>query len=192
MNVSNYSSITISIVLQPCPRGWERNKDRCECDRRLKYFNITSCNITGDTVKRVGSTWLRYDEQYLKGHTHCPLDYCDVTSDSISLAQPDEQCTRHHSGVTCGACQENYSIALGGSKCLQCTSSLAFLWLLPLFAVAGIALVVQHFIKNFGSTLDKLQTKPFQLFPIQKSVLYNILKVLRNPKRGKYRKWVIR
>ena len=41
-------------------------------------------------------------------------------------------------------------------------------------------------MKNFGSTLDKLQPKLFQLFPIQKSVLYNILKVLRNPMGGKY------
>ena len=32
-------------------------------------------------------------------------------------------------------------------------------------------------MKNFGSTLDKLQPKLFQLFPIQKSVLYNILRV---------------
>ena len=41
-------------------------------------------------------------------------------------------------------------------------------------------------MKNFGSTLDKLQPKLFQLFPIQKSVLYNMLKVLRNPMGGKY------
>ena len=39
-------------------------------------------------------------------------------------------------------------------------------------------------MKNFGSTLDKLQPKLFQLFPIQKSVLNNILKVLRNPMGG--------
>ena len=71
-----------------------------------------------------------------------------MTSDTISLAQPDEQCAHHHSGVICGACQENYSIALGGSKCLQCTSSLAFLWLLPLFAVAGIALVALLLVCN--------------------------------------------
>ncbi len=42
-------------------------------------------------------------------------------------------------------------------------------------------------MQNFGSTLNKLQHKLFQLFPIQKNVLYNILKVLRNLFRGKYR-----
>ena len=31
--------------------------------------------------------------------------------------------------------------------------------------------------------LNKLQQKLFQVFPIQKNVLYNILKVLRNPRR---------
>ena len=41
-------------------------------------------------------------------------------------------------------------------------------------------------MKNFGSTLDKLQPKRFQLFPIQKGVLYDIPKVLRNPIGGKY------
>ncbi len=32
-------------------------------------------------------------------------------------------------------------------------------------------------MQNFGSTLNKLQHKLSQVFPIQKNVLYNILKV---------------
>ena len=48
-------------------------------------------------------------------YTHCPLDYCNVTSLLISLTDPDEQCANHRHGVMCGGCQENYSIALGGS-----------------------------------------------------------------------------
>ncbi len=71
-----------------------------------------------------------------------------MLSDNISLAHPDEQCANHHSGVICGACQDNYSIALGGSKCLQCTSSYAFTWLIPVFAVAGIALVALLLVCN--------------------------------------------
>ena len=47
------------------------------------------------------------------------------------------------------------------------------------------------FTKNIGPTSNKLQQKLFQVFPIQKNVLYNILKVLRNPLGGKHRKRVI-
>ena len=41
-----------------------------------------------------------------------------------------------------------------------------------------------------GSTFNKLQHTLFQLFPIQKNVLYSILKVIRNPSRGKHRNYV--
>lgn len=43
--------------------------------------------------------WLRYDRKILKFHPDCPLDYCNFTSDSISLAYPDQQCANYHSGV---------------------------------------------------------------------------------------------
>ncbi len=43
-------------------------------------------------------------------------------------------------------------------------------------------IIVQSF---YDLTLNKLQHKQFQLFLIQKNVLYNILKVLRNPMGGK-------
>ena len=74
-------------------------------------------------------------------HRDCPLGYCQGESDTISLAHPDEQCANNRSGVICGACRDNYSIALGSSRCLDCTSSSAYIWLIPVFAVAGVALV---------------------------------------------------
>ena len=147
---SNFSKITIHINIVPCNRGFEDYGNRCDCDKRLKTnrFNITGCDINMDSMQRKGSLWLRYDEQYLKVHGNCPLDYCNVTSDTISLARPDEQCANNHRGVICGACQDNYSIALGGSKCLECTSSYTLIWLIPVFAVAGIVLVAFLWVCN--------------------------------------------
>ncbi len=81
-------------------------------------------------------------------HTNCPLDYCEVSSSVINLSLQDEQCANHRRGVICGTCQENYSIALGGSKCLDCSSSYAYAWLIPVFAVAGIALVALLLVCN--------------------------------------------
>ena len=187
---SDFSSITISISLQPCRRGWERNGDRCVCERRLKYFNISSCNISADSVKRERSIWLRYDEQYLKGHTHCPLDYCNVTSDTISLARPDEQCAHYRSGVLCGACQEGYSIALGGSKCLQCTSNYAFLWLLPLFAVAGIALVALLLVCNLTVSHGTLNGLIFYANVVSVSGLTNLQNCSIHPVLSVFISWV--
>ena len=46
--------------------------------------------------------------------------------------------------------------------------------------------IVQSF---YCWTLNKLQHKHFQLSLVQKNVLYNILKVLRNPLEGEYRKF---
>ena len=43
-------------------------------------------------------------------------------------------------------------------------------------------------MEKWGATLNKLQHKQLKLFLVQKNVLYNILKVLRNPVGGKYRK----
>jgi hypothetical protein len=74
----------------------ENNVDRCECERRLRDFT-TACNIGTDAVQRKGLIWLRYDEEYLKVHIHCPQGYCQVATDTINLASPDEQCADNHS-----------------------------------------------------------------------------------------------
>ena len=94
-----------------------------------------------------GQPTLRYDEQYLKIHNNCPLDYCQIqaTYKNISLEFPDEQCANN---LTCGSCQDNYSIGLGGSKCLLCTSNSPLICLIPVFAVAGVALVALLLVCN--------------------------------------------
>ena len=143
---SNFSSVTVYIKVKSCPRGFEQNDDQCECDKRLSKGIV--CDINADTITTKGSTtWLRYDEHYLKVQGNCPLDYCQATSD-ISLENPDEQCANNRSGVICGSCQDNSSIGLGGSKCLQCTSNSPLFWLIPVFAVAGVVLVALLLVCN--------------------------------------------
>ena len=147
---SNFSSVTVYIEVKSCPHGFEQNDDQCECDKRLSHrFKGIVCDINTDTITtKESTTWLRYDENYLKVQANCPLDYCQATSDNINLENPDEQCANNRSGVTCGSCQDNYSIGLGGSKCLQCTSNSPLIWLIPVFAVAGVALVALLLVCN--------------------------------------------
>ena len=145
---SNFSSVAIGIMIKPCSRGFERVDDRCGCDKRLAGLsNIVLCNIDSNSIQRKGFLWLRYGE-HLKVHANCPLDYCQVKSDAISLEFPDQQCANNHSGVICGGCQDNFSIVLGGSKCLQCTTNYTLIWLIPVFAVAGMLLVALLLLCN--------------------------------------------
>ena len=147
---SPLSNLAIIIELVNCSRGFEQNKDRCVCDRRLRqYLNVTNCLLETHSVERREPIWLRYEEDSLKMARNCPLDYCQVTSNSISLLAPDDPCANHRSGILCGACQHNYSIALGGSRCLPCTEKkYTSIWLILVFAVAGIALVALLLVCN--------------------------------------------
>ena len=85
-----------------------------------------------------------YDNEYdrIILHPHCPFDYCKRASDHLifPLSNTDLQCENNRSGILCGGCKSGLSLALGSSKCLQCTN-LHQLLLLP-FALAGIALVL--------------------------------------------------
>ena len=147
---SPFSIFSVHINLLSCSRGFQHSKDRCTCERRITEYlgNSTACNIDSQSIERKGSIWLRYDKQHLQLHNTCPLDYCNVSSDTISLLSPDQQCANHRSGVICGACQDNHSIALGSSKCLPCTSRYTSIWLTLVFAVAGVALVALLLVFN--------------------------------------------
>ena len=147
---SPLSGLTINIKIVNCSRGFEKSKDRCVCDRRLEqYLNVTNCLLATQSVERKGTVWLRYEGEDLKIGRNCPLDYCQITSNTISLLSPDDQCANHRSGLLCGACRQNYSIGLGGSRCLPCTDNkFAYIWLILVFAVAGVALVAFLLVCN--------------------------------------------
>ena len=187
---SDFSKVTISITLLPCPRGFEMRMGRCECDRRLTdFFNDLACNIDTEAVERRGPIWLRYDKHYLKVHSRCPLDYCNMFH-SISIIRPDEQCANHRSGVLCGACQDNYSHALGGTKCLECTSSYAVAWLIPVFAVTGIALVTLLLVCNMTISHGTLNGLIFYSNVISITGLTTLRNCSVNPALSVFIAWV--
>ena len=137
--------LNISLQFLPCPPGFSLNSSEriCGCEPRLKMYT-TGCNITERTITREGEYWMGYDNssQALILHPHCPFDYCKPATDhtSFPLNNTDLQCANNRSGFLCGRCKSGLSLALGSSKCLQC-SNLHILLLIP-FALAGIALVL--------------------------------------------------
>ena len=110
-----------------------------------KFTN--SCSIEKRTFKRNQGLnfWVGIEQQNgtysgLILHPHCPLDYCWNDQIDVSTEDLDSQCQFNRTGILCGACGSNYSLALGGSQCLECTDS--HLGLIIVFAVAGITLVL--------------------------------------------------
>ena len=68
----------------------------------------------------------------------------------MNLKQPDTQCSFHHSGALCGACEPGLSLALGSPQCLSHCSN-HYISLLTAFSIAGLVLVL--FIKILDLTV---------------------------------------
>lgn len=135
----------VEVEFLPCPDGFEEIGSECVCDKRLEAFN-TTCNIDRGTISRAKNTfWLTglYDNSSYRGlllhQVGCPLDFCMNTALEIHLNDTDMQCNHNHSGIVCGSCRENFSIALGTLHCLPCNN--AYILLVLPFALAGIILV---------------------------------------------------
>ena len=136
---------TVYVKFHSCPNGFTLSQSRmaCACNSRLsKYTN--SCDVNDETIQRDGEFWVGYDNhtEGLILHPHCAFDYCKLKSTKFILNDTDLQCEYNRSGLLCGACKKGFSLALGSSKCMQCSSTFDYLWLLIVLALAGIALVL--------------------------------------------------
>ena len=136
----------VKVLFSPCPDGFILVDTECMCDRRLNVLDV-SCNVDTRTIKREENNfWVMaiYDNSSYEGlllhDARCPFDFCVETAVEINLEDPDIQCNHNHSGILCGSCRANFSIAFGSLHCLPCSN--AYLALILVFALAGIALVV--------------------------------------------------
>ena len=148
--------VMIEFSCPQCLIGFELDESeegcRCVCDSQLfPYFT----NCSRETLIRERNVWVTnitrsYTSdihQYLI-HPYCPFDYCHPPSSrvEINLNIPngaDAQCTNHRAGLLCGKCQHNFSLSLGSSHCLPCSTH----WYAVLIAIliaavlAGVILV---------------------------------------------------
>ena len=147
---SYLTNLLINIKMLLCPLGFEYHNTSmmCTCDSKLVEYGI-NCSIDTQTVWRKSSFWITTAEQSgeVIVHEHCPFDYCKPDSFDLNLEDPDEQCAFNHSGILCGACQNNLNHVFGTSACRECSSLWTLLWV-PLIALAGIALVVLLIVLN--------------------------------------------
>ncbi|XP_064396942.1 uncharacterized protein LOC135343850 [Halichondria panicea] len=159
-------SVVINVTILPCPRGFyltmsetEKKFYVCKCDPQLiqKYY-VEYCNVENKTgfLHPSKNVWIgpNNENDYADSilvHSFCPFDYCNSNSVGVDLTNPDSQCALSHSGVLCGGCPPGLSLAIGSSRCKDCTDQNGDIAFLGAFIVAGVVLV--FFIKVFDLTV---------------------------------------
>ena len=148
--------VYINVSLMDCPPGFQlSDKGRCECATMLREIGISNCFIHKSTpfVIRTGNQWVGPDNSSnnILSSKYCPFNYCNQTILNLNfINEPDRQCALGHTGILCGACPSDLSLAIGSSRCLECSDNYHMLLLIA-FAVAGVALVL--FIKILDLTV---------------------------------------
>ena len=149
--VSSPQNFIAHVAILPCPIGFELNTITgiCDCSNLLRYMisNVT-CDVVTDELSRQGSAWIGYnnDSNCTLVSSTCPLDYCNQELVTFTITASDPQCALNRSGVLCGGCADGLSLLLGSNKCGECSN--AYITLLLLFGLAGIALVALLIILN--------------------------------------------
>ena len=139
--------IKVHVIILQCPLGFELNEAEpwpvCNCAQRLKRFT-ERCRLTERDIYRESEFWVGYRQDNTSDglilHPHCPFDYCTTNEMYIAIDDSDKQCSNNRTGLLCGKCAQNFSLALGTNRCLQCSNN--YLWLIVAFAFTGVALVL--------------------------------------------------
>ena len=155
-----------------CPIGFEKYVDEdtaceCICDSKLEPF-ITKCNASTELLQREGNfriTYVNTGYNTTSGYliyAHCPLNYCKPPTSKVevNLNIPDGadvQCANGHSGTLCGTCQWNFSLSLGSSRCIPCSTHWPTIAAILIVAfLAGIALVTFVLVLNLTVAVGTL------------------------------------
>ena len=134
--------VSIRVDILECPIGFTQISGQCHCEHFLDISNV-QCNLSATSFQflRSGNSWFAYNNntQCITGTNNCPFDYCNRSNVSFDIMAPDRQCVANRVGIFCGQCKSHLSIMLGSNHCGTCSNW--YLFLLPVFALAGIALV---------------------------------------------------
>ena len=137
------------VNLTSCPQGFvlDYNGGICKCDPKLLLqISGLSCDISNEAFIRPPYSWISTNSKGVIYTDDCEFDYCGPYPSSVQLTNPDSQCLPSRSGIVCGECAQGLSAVFGTSRCKRCTSY--WLFLLPVFAIAGLLLVLALFVLN--------------------------------------------
>ena len=158
INIHRYSSILGTdfdfyvTVNEFCPPGFNLSEEGyCNCTSALHDHGY-KCNIDTRIFTSPQYHWTGYQQHNSENTTilfvtNCPPGYCDPGFHSFILNNSitDLSCLNHHTGILCGQCKENYSAVFGSDVCYDNCTDL-YLLTLPVYALAGLILVVLLFV----------------------------------------------
>ena len=149
--------VYIGVDILECPIGFTEIKGQCQCEQFLDTNNV-QCNLSATPFNftRSGNGWFGYNNntRCITGTTDCPFDYCNRSVVSFDIMAPDRQCLGDRTGILCGQCQSQLSIMLGSNHCGTCSNW--YLFLLPVFALAGIVLVAVLMFLNLSVSVGTI------------------------------------
>ena len=152
-----YWGVSIGVDILECPIGFTEISGQCHCEQFLDTSNV-KCNLSATPFEflRSGNSWFAYinKTQCITGTTNCPFDYCNRSNVSFDIMAPDRQCVANRVGILCGQCQTHLSIMLGSNRCGTCSNW--YLFLLPVFALAGIVLVAVLMFLNLSVSVGTI------------------------------------
>ena len=141
--------IFINITILPgCPPGLTLSYNGTECgcypvlsdgfqclvQHKAGLLEWNSAVLVNATFNESHSTGIIYNQ-------FCPLLYCKSGNKTINTGEDSsKQCASNRTGILCGACMDNFSLAIGSCRCIECPNSHNVALLLA-FAVAGVLLV---------------------------------------------------
>ena len=142
--------VFVNVTLLPCcPPGLtlRDNNTKCSCYSVLTG-DVFQCFVQnkGGYIIWNSTVWMNatFNGSQSNGIIYnrlCPLHYCMSGEKTINIGEdPSKQCASNRTGILCGACMENFSLAIGSSRCIKCSSSHNVALLLA-FAAAGVLLV---------------------------------------------------
>ena len=153
--------VSIGVDILKCPIGFHQDEmsGQCKCVSFLTDSDV-QCNVSHAPFiikfQRFDNSWFAYinNSQCITGTDMCPFDYCNQSDVSFDIMAPDHQCLGNRTGILCGQCQPHLSIMLASNRCGTCSHW--YLFLLPVFGLAGIALVVVLMCLNLSVTINGL------------------------------------
>ena len=147
----------LTLSFSNCPLGFEKSNKTwsCDCEKHLKAMNTITCNAKSKMITRKGSIWIGNISDCVVAQTPCPFDYCSTAQVSFSLTDPDLQCALNRTGILCGRCQVNLSLALGSNNCIYCPQ-FSYLALIIPFAAAGFGLVALLMVLNLTVSIGTI------------------------------------
>ena len=148
--------VYFNLTLLPCPIWFQEKNRTCICNQVLRNHGIFDCSMDSRTIYRPAPYWIMtsHSGNTTVVHEQCPLDYCMPHGLPIKMNSPDEQCQFNRSGPLCGGCKANLSAVFGSSQCLPCSHW--WLFLIPLFALAGIVLVFLLTVLNLTVSIGTI------------------------------------